>query len=414
MRIFISYPDAGRKLARQAKEICNALGHKCFIAAEQAELLVDPQGWFSALIKQIDLSDVFVLCLNTSSLKAWIQRIEWHYVCTKPTPQKIVLHEGEWDPDYEDNFSAVKTFQYFRIDDEESLRAFKRSLPMTPPEEARFSFMQRLVIEAGTQLTLRYGAQSIYGAPHTLDLRKNPATDVDILIQDQIVSEIRKAFPDDGIIAEERKGIPATSLIDRPFVWVIDPLDGTLNYMAGDERFCCGIGLLSDGKPFMGAIFVPSSMELYSGGVGRQAQCYSLANSTVTTLNTDKSIDKLSNCRTLSHINSEQDLVDICFENNFPYKLHKKVRRVWMWGCGLLSLLSVAKGGHHLFVQRVTYPHDIVPGLAILESAGGAWATLPTGTSLRWDPSEIHVGIVAACSEEIRNCFLREFSFNRD
>ena len=150
-------------------------------------------------------------------------------------------------------------------------------------------------------------------------------------------------------------------------------------------------------------------MELFTGGIGRQAECYSLATSTVTILSTDKSIEKLSDCHTLSHINSEQRLLDICFADDFPYKLHQKVRRVWMWGCGLISLLSIAKGGYHLFVQHITYPHDVVPGLAILESAGGAWTTLPEGTTLEWDPTELHAGIVGACSHTVLDRFLREF-----
>ena len=52
---------------------------------------------------------------------------------------------------------------------------------------------------------LRYGARSIYGSPRVLDRRKNPALDVDVFIQDQIVSQIRETFPSDDIMAEERK-----------------------------------------------------------------------------------------------------------------------------------------------------------------------------------------------------------------
>ena len=339
MRIFISYPDADRRLAQHVKQICEALGHECFVASDSAELLSDPQGWFGALFEQIDKSDVFILCLNPSSLDAWVQQLEWKYVAPRRTPQKLIIHEGAWDTRYKKAFPAVQLLQYYCVNDDDSLGAFKRALPKAPPEEERFEFMRRLVIDSGTRLMMRFGGQPIYGTPTALDSRKNPAIDVDVEIQGQIVRQIREAFPNDGILAEERDEAGGSFGTDREFVWTVDPLDGTLNFMSGDDRFCCGVGLLSSGQPFMGAVFVPSRMELYTGGVGRRAECFSFANSTVTALSTDKSVDALKECRTITHINSEPELVDVCFAKKFPKRLHKSVRRVWMWGCGLLSLV---------------------------------------------------------------------------
>ena len=172
------------------------------------------------------------------------------------SPKKLVIYDGNWDRRYEDAFPAVRAFQNFSFNDEKSLAAFKRALPVSPPEQERFLFMRRLIIEAGTQLMLRYGARSIYGSPRVLDRRKNPALDVDVFIQDQIVSQIRETFPSDDIMAEERKSAWHYRK-GSPFVWTVDPLDGTLNYVAGDDRFCCGVGLLHKGKPFMGVFSCP-------------------------------------------------------------------------------------------------------------------------------------------------------------
>jgi fructose-1,6-bisphosphatase/inositol monophosphatase family enzyme len=80
-----------------------------------------------------------------------------------------------------------------------------------------------------------------------------------------------------------------------------------------------------------------------------------------------------------------------------------------MWGCGLLSGVSVAQGCHHIFVQRITYPYDLVPYLPIIQSAGGTWRTIPGGSSLSWDPENKDVGIVVACSEKILNEFVAKF-----
>lgn len=58
------------------------------------------------------------------------------------------------------------------------------------------------------------------------------------------------------------------------------------------------------------------------------------------------------------------------FAHDLPRRLHKEVRRVWMWSCALTAL---ARGIHHLFVQRVNWPWDIAPGLALAHAAGGCF-----------------------------------------
>ena len=126
MRIFISYPDADRALANCVRQVCEALGHDSFLAADQAELLADPQHWFKALIEQIDSSDIFVLCVNASSVNAGVQQLEWDYVAPRPAPKKLVIYDGNWDRRYEDAFPAVRAFQNFSFNDEKSLAAFKR------------------------------------------------------------------------------------------------------------------------------------------------------------------------------------------------------------------------------------------------------------------------------------------------
>ena len=94
MRIFISYPDSDQSLARAVKQLCEELGHDCFIAADATEALSDGEGWLAGLIKQIDSSDIFVLCLTSPSCRARMQKTEWQYVFPKQMPHKLVVHEG--------------------------------------------------------------------------------------------------------------------------------------------------------------------------------------------------------------------------------------------------------------------------------------------------------------------------------
>ena len=74
-------------------------------------------------------------------------------------------------------------------------------------------------------------------------------TEVDHLSEALILGAIREAFPADGVLAEESGIGVGTS--DR--VWVVDPLDGTINYANGIPIFCVAIGLVVDGRPSVGA-----------------------------------------------------------------------------------------------------------------------------------------------------------------
>jgi fructose-1,6-bisphosphatase/inositol monophosphatase family enzyme len=414
IKVFISYPGEDVVFARKIKHLCESWGHNVFLAADAPNELVSNShsGWLNKMLTNIEAADVFVLCLKESSQGARIQQVEWGHVVGKGIPKKcIVVHGGGWNPAYERVFAFVRNFQCFCCDDLKQVDLFRLSISTEPPEEDRFRLLQQLVIQAGTQLLLRYSGQFIFGRPQVLDKRKNFATSVDREIQMQMLREIRKNFPNEGIIAEEKTEKRMNLKLASEFVWTVDPLDGTLNFMGGDDRYCCGVGILRNGSPFMGAIFVPSRMELYTGGVGREAKCHSLSNGAVRVIHTSSEVGDLGDCHALSHINSESPRLDKCFENDFPRELHREVRRVWMWGSGLLAGVSVAQGCHHLFVQRITYPYDLVPYLPIIESAGGIWRTIPGDSSLCWDASNRDVGIVVACNQRIMNQVAQAFPY---
>lgn len=83
-------------------------------------------------------------------------------------------------------------------------------------------------------------------------------TEADLRVQDMIVRQLRTAFPDHGILAEEKSGLLDDDERQRPFVWVIDPIDGTRNYAAGIGLFTCSVALLSQGRPVAAAIALPT------------------------------------------------------------------------------------------------------------------------------------------------------------
>lgn len=82
-----------------------------------------------------------------------------------------------------------------------------------------------------------------------------------------IRSEIAKAYPDDAIVGEEHAPTPGTS----GWTWVIDPIDGTANFVSGIPQWCVIIAAVKDGQIEVGVIEEPCSGETFSAGRGKGA-----------------------------------------------------------------------------------------------------------------------------------------------
>ena len=88
-------------------------------------------------------------------------------------------------------------------------------------------------------------------------------SEVDKLAEAEIIKELRRAYPEHAILAEESGAIGK-----GPLTWVIDPLDGTHNYLRGIPHFSVSIALLEKGVPIHGVVFDPLRDELYTASKG--------------------------------------------------------------------------------------------------------------------------------------------------
>ncbi len=93
----------------------------------------------------------------------------------------------------------------------------------------------------------------------------SPVTNVDVAVEDRLRAMIAAAYPSHGIVGEER----GTTLADGGPVWVIDPIDGTLPFLAGIPVFGTLIALIEDGAPLIGVIDMPVTNERWIGCRGR-------------------------------------------------------------------------------------------------------------------------------------------------
>lgn len=92
-----------------------------------------------------------------------------------------------------------------------------------------------------------------------------PVTEADVAASQIIVSGLREAFPGDVVVSEEAEGhvIPAAGRC-----WVVDPLDGTQDFIDDTGDFVVMIGLCVDGRPVLGAVHHPPEDTTYRGGPG--------------------------------------------------------------------------------------------------------------------------------------------------
>jgi len=109
------------------------------------------------------------------------------------------------------------------------------------------------------------------GDERTLIATKSTTTDMvtemDRASEALLVRRLQELRPDDGIVGEEGAAHPGTSGV----VWVVDPLDGTTNYLYGYPTWNVSVGATVDGVPAAGAVVVPALGEVFAGAVGHGA-----------------------------------------------------------------------------------------------------------------------------------------------
>jgi fructose-1,6-bisphosphatase/inositol monophosphatase family enzyme len=123
-------------------------------------------------------------------------------------------------------------------------------------------FLTALVQEAGTVIKQRFSQSVAYSEKSRFHL----VSEVDLEVEERVVSRLARAYPDDGIFSEEgglRQG-------GNHRLWIVDPLDGTANFLFGVPHFAVSIALEEEGRIVLGAVFDPISDELFfseGGGV---------------------------------------------------------------------------------------------------------------------------------------------------
>ncbi len=129
-----------------------------------------------------------------------------------------------------------------------------------PDVEELLSVAEEVAAEAG-EVTLRYfrGGLAVESKAD-----ESPVTIADRETERAMRAAIAERFPDHGILGEEY----GAEGVERPFVWILDPIDGTKSFIAGAPLFGTLVGVLHEGRPLAGVIHMPQLGERFAGAVG--------------------------------------------------------------------------------------------------------------------------------------------------
>lgn len=183
----------------------------------------------------------------------------------------------------------------------------------------------------------------------------SPVTATDRAVEVRLRDLITARFPDHGILGEEEAAVGA----DRKLCWVLDPIDGTLAYLAGFPVFGTLIALLEEGRPLLGVIDLPMTEERW---VGRAGQPTLMNGSPV----------KVRSCPDLDQALIATSNLDYWSAMDLPRLDSLRDSARWcVYGGSCTAYARLASGQIDLAVDVAFDIHDYLALVPVIEGAGG-------------------------------------------
>ncbi|MFZ6690770.1 inositol monophosphatase family protein [Undibacterium sp. SXout20W] len=211
-------------------------------------------------------------------------------------------------------------------------------------------------------------------------------TEVDQAAEAAIIEVLKTAYPDHAILAEE-SGASANLNDESEYVWIIDPLDGTTNFIHGFPQYCVSIALQHRGIITQAVVYDPTRNEMFTASKGGGAF---LNDKRIRVTRCDKIADALIGTgfpsRDLSGLDQYVDMFKV-----MTAKCHG-LRRP---GSAALDLAYVATGRLDGFFEKGLAPWDIAAGSLLITEAGGIVGTFAG------DSDYLHKGDVLAGTPKV-------------
>jgi myo-inositol-1(or 4)-monophosphatase len=203
----------------------------------------------------------------------------------------------------------------------------------------------------------------------------NLVTEADKMSEDLIIKEIKRHFPDHGILSEESPAITGAGKLR----WIIDPLDGTTNYAHGYPVFCVSIALEKEDDVIMGVVYDPMRDDMFVAQRGRGAYL----NGIKIAVSPVKNIS-----RSLLATGFPYDIRE-SKDNNLNYfnSMAKNVQAIRRAGAAALDLAYLAAGRFDGFWELKLKPWDTAAGCLLVTEAGGVTSDLKGGKWHLYSPN---------------------------
>ena len=184
-------------------------------------------------------------------------------------------------------------------------------------------------------------------------------TEVDLLCEQEIITRIKKYFPDHAILAEE-SGAAAGASANK---WVIDPLDGTLNYSHDYPCYCVSIALESAGEVVVGVVYNPCLDELFVAEKGKGAR---MNDRTI-------SVSPVPLLKESLLVTGFTPKMVGTRDNNLDHFCHfmQSCQAVRRPGSAAMDLCYTAMGRFDGFWEIGLHPWDMAAGVLLMHEAGG-------------------------------------------
>ena len=220
----------------------------------------------------------------------------------------------------------------------------------------------------------------------------SPVTEADLAINDLILKELKSLTPDVPILSEElfseeslKKG--------QDYFWLIDPLDGTKEFINGSKHFSINIALINNGSPVLGAISEPAELNIYIGSKNKPARLFK--NNSFQNLKPKNTSTECKVSISKNH-SSNQD-------KSFFRILKKEYEEIQITEKGSSLKFCDISNGNSDFYPRFgpVYQWDLAAGQAIIESLGGAILFMEANDSYySFDFSKKVNGFIALANKE--------------
>lgn len=228
--------------------------------------------------------------------------------------------------------------------------------------EAVYAYAKHWVLEAGDKI------RASFDQTLNIQTKSNPndlVTNMDKEIEKFLIGKIRETFPEHKILGEEGFGDQFKSM--DGVIWMLDPIDGTINFIHQQRNFAISLGIYEEGVGKIGLIYDVVNDELYHSIKGNGAF-----------LNEKKlpMLKEVDVHKAILSVNPTWVMENHRIDHNLLIPLAKDVRGLRSYGAASLEMMYVATGRLDAYISLRLSPWDFGAGSIIVEEVGGIVTTL--------------------------------------